>query len=62
MHARGALHVAIMERHKVEKIMSFEEGFDGYPGVERVLPQLAFRNVNIYSCSATVHRRNAIRS
>ncbi len=37
MHARGALHVAMMERHKVEKFMGFDEGFDGYPGVERVV-------------------------
>jgi predicted nucleic acid-binding protein len=36
--SRDALHVAMMERHKVEKIMSFDEGFDGYPGVERVVP------------------------
>jgi len=38
LSSRDALHVAIMERHKVEKIMSFDEGFDGYPGVERVVP------------------------
>ncbi len=38
LSSRDALHVAIMERHKVEKIMSFAKGFDGYPGVERVVP------------------------
>ena len=38
LSSRDALHVAIMERHKVEKIMSFDEGFDGSPGVERVAP------------------------
>ncbi len=38
LSSRDALHVAIMERHKVEKIMSFDEGFDGYPGFERVTP------------------------
>ncbi len=38
LSSRDALHVAIMERYKVEKIMSLDEGFDGYPGVERVVP------------------------
>ena len=38
LSSRDALHVAIMERHKVEKVMSFDAGFDGYPGVERVVP------------------------
>ncbi len=38
LSSRDALHVAIMERHKVKKIMSFDEGFDGYPGVDRVVP------------------------
>ena len=38
LSSRDALHVAIMGRHKVEQIMSFDEGFDGYPGVERVAP------------------------
>ena len=38
LSSRDALHIAIMERHKVEKIMSFNKRFDGYPGVERVVP------------------------
>ncbi len=38
LSSRDALHVAIVERHQVEKIMSFDEGFDGHPGVERVTP------------------------
>lgn len=34
--ARDALHVAIMKRHRVERIMSFDAGFDGIAWVERV--------------------------
>ena len=34
--ARDALHLATMERHQVECIMSFDAGFDSHPGVTRV--------------------------
>jgi len=34
--ARDALHVAVMERRKVERIMSFDRGFDEIPGVTRI--------------------------
>lgn len=34
--ARDAIHLATMERHGVSRIMSFDAGFDGYPGVVRV--------------------------
>lgn len=34
--ARDAIHLATMERHGVERIMSFDTGFDGYPGVTRL--------------------------
>ena len=34
--ARDALHLAIMERHEVESIFSFDTGFDGFPGITRV--------------------------
>lgn len=33
--ARDAVHLATMERHKVTELLSFDAGFDGYPGVER---------------------------
>jgi hypothetical protein len=33
--ARDAVHLATMERHKVATLLSFDAGFDGYPGVER---------------------------
>jgi len=35
--ARDAVHLAIMEHHGIEKIFSFDAGFDGYPGIERLL-------------------------
>ena len=34
--ARDALHVAIMERHGIDRILSFDSGFDGFPGIARV--------------------------
>jgi predicted nucleic acid-binding protein len=36
MAARDALHVAVMERHGVSRIMSFDRGFDIVPGIERL--------------------------
>lgn len=36
LSARDALHVAIMERHGIARILSFDEGFDGVPGIERL--------------------------
>jgi len=36
LSARDALHVAIMERHKISRILSFDTGFDGFPGLTRV--------------------------
>jgi predicted nucleic acid-binding protein len=34
--ARDALHLAIMERHGIEQILSFDSGFDGFPGLTRL--------------------------
>ena len=34
--ARDALHLAIMERHGIPRILSFDPRFDGLPGVERL--------------------------
>lgn len=34
--ARDALHVAVMERERVERILSFDTGFDDFPGIQRV--------------------------
>lgn len=36
LSARDAIHLAVMQRHKVQRIMSFDSGFDGIPGVERL--------------------------
>lgn len=36
LSARDAIHLAIMEREKIPRIMSFDEGFDRLPGVMRV--------------------------
>ena len=36
--ARDAVHLATMERHRVSRIMTFDTGFDGYPGMIRVSP------------------------
>ncbi len=36
LSARDAVHVATMERHGATRIMSFDRGFDGYPGIERL--------------------------
>ena len=35
LSARDAIHLAIMEREGVEEILSFDSGFDGFPGVQR---------------------------
>ena len=36
LSARDAVHVAIMQRHGIERIMSFDRGFDGIAGVQRM--------------------------
>lgn len=35
LSARDAVHVAVMERHGIAEIMTFDAGFDGYPGIAR---------------------------
>jgi predicted nucleic acid-binding protein len=37
LSARDALHIAVMEQHRVEQILSFDAGFDGFPGIARLL-------------------------
>ena len=34
--ARDALHLAVMEQHAIIRVMSFDRGFDGIPGVTRL--------------------------
>jgi hypothetical protein len=36
LSARDAVHLAVMETRRISAIMSFDAGFDQYPGVERV--------------------------
>jgi uncharacterized protein len=36
LSARDAIHVAVMERHGVRRIFSFDTGFDALSGIERV--------------------------
>ena len=36
LSARDAVHLAVMERHGIERILSFDTGFDGFPGVTRL--------------------------
>jgi predicted nucleic acid-binding protein len=36
LSARDALHVAVMARHDITRLMSFDRGFDVYPGIERL--------------------------
>ena len=36
LSARDALHVSVMEREGIARILSFDTGFDGYPGITRI--------------------------
>lgn len=36
LSARDSLHIAIMHRHGIERIMTFDRGFDVHPGLERL--------------------------
>ena len=36
LSARDALHIAIMEQHGIERVLSFDAGFDGFPGITRL--------------------------
>lgn len=36
LRARDALHVAVMERHRVSRILSFDADFDRMPGLVRL--------------------------
>jgi len=38
LSARDAVHIAVMERRDVPKILSFDRDFDGYPGIQRIGP------------------------
>jgi hypothetical protein len=36
LSARDALHLSIMERSRVSRILSFDSDFDEYPGIQRL--------------------------
>ena len=36
LSARDAIHVAIMQRHEIDQILSFDRGFDAITGVRRI--------------------------
>jgi len=36
LSARDAVHLAVMEQHGINRILSFDSGFDGFPGVARL--------------------------
>jgi uncharacterized protein len=36
MSARDAVHIAVMERHGIRSILSFDADFDSWPGLHRI--------------------------
>jgi uncharacterized protein len=36
LSARDAVHLAVMEQNGIEQILSFDAGFDGFPGITRL--------------------------
>ncbi|OGQ24879.1 MAG: ribonuclease [Deltaproteobacteria bacterium RBG_16_71_12] len=36
LSARDSIHLAVMGRRRVTRVMTFDAGFDGFPGVTRV--------------------------
>ena len=34
--ARDAVHLAVMEQHGIDQILTFDAGFDGFPGIKRL--------------------------
>lgn len=36
LSARDAVHVAVMQRHSIARILSFDAGFDAVPGIGRI--------------------------
>lgn len=37
LSARDALHIAVMQRHDVDRVMTFATGFDEIPGLTRII-------------------------
>ncbi len=36
LSARDAVHLAVMKEHGITQILSFDSGFDSYPGIQRL--------------------------
>jgi predicted nucleic acid-binding protein len=36
LSARDAVHLAVMEQHGIEQILTFDSGFDGFAGIKRL--------------------------
>jgi len=36
LSARDAIHLAVMEHHGIDRILSFDSGFDQFPGIIRL--------------------------
>ncbi|MGO9231851.1 MAG: type II toxin-antitoxin system VapC family toxin [Bryobacteraceae bacterium] len=36
LSARAAVHIAVMERHSIRSILSFDRDFDRWPGLQRI--------------------------
>jgi predicted nucleic acid-binding protein len=36
LSARDAVHLAVMEQHGIERILTFDTAFDGFPGITRL--------------------------
>jgi predicted nucleic acid-binding protein len=36
LSARDAVHLAVMEQHGIDRILTFDAGFDGFPGITRL--------------------------
>ncbi len=36
LSARDAIHVSVMQEHEVGRILSFDSGFDRFPGIDRL--------------------------
>jgi predicted nucleic acid-binding protein len=36
LSARDAIHIAVMERHNIRSILSFDRDFDRWPGLQRI--------------------------
>jgi predicted nucleic acid-binding protein len=34
--ARDAIHIAVMHARDIDRVMSFDRGFDGIPGIQRL--------------------------